>query len=577
MRLEKSMRLNKLLINWEWSLSLIVVFLICIAKLYFCFFGVEFTDEIFPIAISYSFSKGALPYLDEWNVTQNTSIFFTPITMLYCYFFQTEAIVLFYRFFYFLLTGIIFFFSYIKIKKFINNKVLFIILAHFMIGNQYILNTIGYNSITNLLFFFGTILFCRLHCAPPSNTKSKALIQISLGICHGAICIIYPSIAFFLCFLFLFYIFITKERKFFFLYYTFGFFMAIAYPIFSLWRAGLPAILDIREYISGFNLINVGSIKVLYNKFSSINKINIIFIIIFYCFYYNSRTTEKFKETLFFGLVASLTITGFIYFIILKHNFSDLSIYLGFLPIFFVPFFLKSNATIRQTFFLLWVPPFLATFMPVISSTQGANASCVLTVNTVTFSFLLIALCLLKNENLISKKFSKAFVYLGIIGFFILALSQFTQPYRDDHLSVLETRIESGPYKGLYTTAAKAEFLTKITKAVREASYNKESTILFYDRFPAGYLLTNANPYTPTIWMFQQRKYNPPLNRKLFIRYYAKKNKLPTIIVRMKKVYYSSQETDILSYTNADEFDKFVQSHYKFCLNDDNFEIYASP
>jgi hypothetical protein len=75
------------------------------------------------------------------------------------------------------------------------------------------------------------------------------------------------------------------------------------------------------------------------------------------------------------------------------------------------------------------------------------------------------------------------------------------QPFGEDRIAMLNTRVSSGPFLGLQTTPEKATFLRAITADLTEAAKERRE-VLFIEHFPAGYLLTSLRPATACIWTY---------------------------------------------------------------------------
>jgi hypothetical protein len=109
-----------------------------------------------------------------------------------------------------------------------------------------------------------------------------------------------------------------------------------------------------------------------------------------------------------------------------------------------------------------------------------------------------------------------------------------THVYRDHPVSDLTARIESGAWKGIHTTRQKKFFVARLQRAIaRERGDAK--TILFMDYFPAGYLLSDLRPRTPAIWLFPwntQQQGNKAI-REIYARHFPDQQSLPDMLVRM--------------------------------------------
>ena len=105
---------------------------------------------------------------------------------------------------------------------------------------------------------------------------------------------------------------------------------------------------------------------------------------------------------------------------------------------------------------------------------------------------------------------------------------------RDDAAITNEVELlTSGPYAGLFTSPERAEFLNQLQSDINESTRGAKS-IIFYDEFPMGYLMTDLFPATRTLWMHTLRE---SYNVKGYIRsYYFDTKNRPDVIFRFN--YY---------------------------------------
>lgn len=153
-------------------------------------------------------------------------------------------------------------------------------------------------------------------------------------------------------------------------------------------------------------------------------------------------------------------------------------------------------------------------------------------VTFVTSNFCLIVVMFLASR---SRRFTpwvsaSTMILMAIIFFHRYGLNQL-----DDHEVTYETEMMmSGPYAGLLTSPERATFLKQLEADIETGTKNAK-TILFYDEFPMGYLMTPLFPATRTLWSHTLRE---SFNVKGFIReyYYDAKNR-PDVIFRFN--YFS--------------------------------------
>ena len=102
-----------------------------------------------------------------------------------------------------------------------------------------------------------------------------------------------------------------------------------------------------------------------------------------------------------------------------------------------------------------------------------------------------------------SPTFNKiAYISASIIGIIVvmsLGNARMNLVYRDEKLEELNTRIESGPLSGIYTTEESARKYEIIYSDILEYSPD-EGTVLYSRILPLGYLCTDLKPSGPKMW-----------------------------------------------------------------------------
>jgi len=120
------------------------------------------------------------------------------------------------------------------------------------------------------------------------------------------------------------------------------------------------------------------------------------------------------------------------------------------------------------------------------------------------------------------------FVLIGVV-------LQYAYVYRDAHLSRLRARVDGGAYAGLYTAPATRAFLRRLN-ADLAATSGPACTILFYDAFPAGYLLGRGRADTNTAFLLDLSGTSEASYEQLLISYYARHHGPPDVAVRIDGV-----------------------------------------
>ena len=108
--------------------------------------------------------------------------------------------------------------------------------------------------------------------------------------------------------------------------------------------------------------------------------------------------------------------------------------------------------------------------------------------------------------------------------------SLFKETYRDDPVWKLDTRVESGVYKGLFTVEEKAAELPRM-EAYLNSIIEENDSYAFRDCFPGGYLMTHRGKMCDiSSWDVLQYSYGMNTPAKLF-DYYRRSETIPSVIV----------------------------------------------
>ena len=136
---------------------------------------------------------------------------------------------------------------------------------------------------------------------------------------------------------------------------------------------------------------------------------------------------------------------------------------------------LRSNALARRLLLLVWIPAAVAGVTTALSSANGPINVAIGFFPALIATAVLVGLAL---QRVSPADFAPAVVLIAVG----VAL-QYLSVYRDAGIQHLTTRVGEGPYAGIYTTAAKRDFLTALDRDVSGAA-GPECTDRLLRRFP---------------------------------------------------------------------------------------------
>lgn len=97
--------------------------------------------------------------------------------------------------------------------------------------------------------------------------------------------------------------------------------------------------------------------------------------------------------------------------------------------------------------------------------------------------------------------------------------------YQDDPISQLTYQVESGVYKGCYTSSERGHAIETVEQNIKDQTEENE-TVFFADLFPTGYLMTDSRYLAPTTWDPNMYRYGFQDSDILF-SYFELKGKIP--------------------------------------------------
>ncbi len=153
----------------------------------------------------------------------------------------------------------------------------------------------------------------------------------------------------------------------------------------------------------------------------------------------------------------------------------------------------------------------------------------------------------------------------------VFLANQYLALYRDEPINHLTVGVQAGPYKGIYTTQRRDTFLSELVSDLR-AIAKQGDRVLFFDDFPAGYLMSTLRPATPTVWLNPSSAY-PTVDRTINEKYYARSGIQPDLVVKLKRI--PRPDDPGLRYPDDDPVVRYVRARYRKCLERPDYDIYV--
>lgn len=549
--------------------SLLIAFVTTLITSQRLFYGADFTDEAFYVAIPYRFVLGAKPFVDEMLMQQTSTFITLPFIKLYFWLVgSSTGLVLFTRFLYLVFMFLVAVTVFMVIKNILRWEIALIVVLpsiafiYFNIPNLSY-NTLGIGFLTMGLFL-GSWVFL----------KDKSHYYLSLaGLCHGLAVIAYPSLVI-AALLYAVILILLSKRLSYFLWYCLGAFLATTFLIVIILKAGISNFFASLAYTNSVGVFGGGLAKIegllisFWNNYPY-KPLLALFLVITFLIWKVKPAVTGYALLLvplvplhLYGFPAYTTSAGYI------------SYYSLLAPYFLL--FIGHNKIVRQLFYGIWIPSFIAGVLTAYASSNGYLAATVglFPGSLVTSIFLSIALSEIYSGDGRASSVRNALnvLSLTLVVVFLLAF-QFQAVYRDDNIAELNTRFKSGAYYGLYTTEEKKDYLTDLAKDIALVA-KPDDKVLFYDNFPVGYLLTSLRPATNLTWI-NPKAYYPTIDRESTINYFKRRKIQPDLAVRIDHLLYAKNSVETLIYPADDPINNFVESpRYQIVLSRENYVIY---
>lgn len=157
----------------------------------------------------------------------------------------------------------------------------------------------------------------------------------------------------------------------------------------------------------------------------------------------------------------------------------------------------------KSLFLLGWVPSAVGGLLMGISAAnpEGQNMGVGLFPAAVVGAIAL-PLILPKREAGDALGQEDLFLSMGVVAVISAAMTllNYIYVYRDETVAQLTARVESGPYRGLYTTRSTAQQIESLCPAVRKNVKWGDRIIVYYD-WPAAFLCAPIRPALPSTWI----------------------------------------------------------------------------
>lgn len=541
-----------------------------VGLLWRCFYSFSWSDESFYLAIVHRLWNGEKMFVDEWYTTQLSAPLLLPFYSLYQWMTGgSEGVYLYFRLLYWGISSGTAYFSYYILKKYVKCSLACASVMMYLLYSRANIGGMSYYNMTLTLTLLATILI--LDVLAEKRIKKISLFLAGIFLACAVVFTPYLSIAYIgICLYFL------LRKKYCFLWKPIGIvfagtaLMAVVYLMYVFSHVTVMEVLTNIKYVLGEP------------ELQKTNPLFVIPIII-------ARIIWRFKWT----ILGTVGVNGYI---ICNQNIKGRQVsknereyLLGINFILFIGNLLLSANMIGCAYIavVLFMIPIL--LMNKFDKTSGkyilyvfgtAGVSLVIAfsfssdtgLDAMSIGFVLLGMGAIllpmqkKNEtkDILGYKSGVAMVCLVLAQTAFLRLGSV---YRDAALPELDTRIESGPAKYLFTTAAHVEKYENLEAAIQE--YVRSDDIVFYSKSCFWSYLCTKNEYgTPSSW---RMSFDSP---RLELYYGLKPEKIPTCIFVLNSSYGDFESSMIqgnesVEFPNDNNMDGFLLDY----VQENDYEI----
>jgi hypothetical protein len=481
-------------------------------------YGVDFSDESFAVAITQRYALGDRPYIDELNLRQTGELLPVPLYWAYLKIVgSTDGVVHFLRVLFFAVQCLVGLTVYQLGARRIPRAVAIVAAALPIAFVPFCVPMCNYNNLGTMMLALGVFTGLRALLDDP---RPRAMMLA--GACHGLACIAYPPLAV----------------------------PVIVFGVVTRFVPGRPRAAShpwdaFRSFVIGLAIVGVPFALILLPGLSGLR----------HALHYESMTTrprtlDKVKGVIHalgqispanpaslttlaaLGLVAKqaprfrkYVLAAIVVYV--AHFFSEtppelralvptytlslhLVIYLGLLAGFFIVF-LEWSDEARVMLWAGWVPCVVA---GMVIATSSDNVGCMNgglgLFPAAALAMILAPMAALRRDERDDGEppawltRTALAVAMAVVPLAIVSVNVGIT-YSDGPITPEFVRVESGPFRGLRGTAAKAARAEELTRELRALVQPGDHMLSYYD-FPGAYLSTPARPGMQTVWTDRRAK-----------------------------------------------------------------------
>lgn len=521
------------------------------------FFGVDFTDEAFYIALPYRFALGDIPIKDEQNIAQFAGVLLIPFMRLFLYFQgNTEGIVLFSRHLHFAFTVLVGLSVFIAIQRTLRWPLALMVSVICVVFVPFNIHGLSYNTMGCGFLTIG----CFLGMVDQGRGSASRWAYFFSGVSHCLAILVYAPLLVAVCAYAAIILFNDNYQRVQRVSYICGGLLAAVIPLALVLQAGVGSLSLMVDYLKSVGVQGGGWKKIadvsldFWLQSPRVGTIvtGMAILGIWHCFKPRwMRFVLPFLPLLLVFYALSANGTASLYFVIA----------VSLLGPFIHPFVIHDKFG-KNLFRLIWWPSFIGGLVTAWSSGNGTVNGAIGMFPAALASTILIIRALQLMPSIAKNMRIMQSVLMPVTPALIIApllIGGYADIYGESvpRTSALTERVTAGPYRGIKTTEPKKIFLNTFSRDL-VLLLEPNDTVLFFSDFPAGYLFTNARPATNSVWLSSLGAKPPDLTPTF--KYYQANGIKPSLVFMLKK---SNNSSGLLAdMVNGDEYRKVFDSEF---------------
>lgn len=529
------------------------------------FYGIETSDEAFYDVTGYRLLQGNVPYGDMWELNAPGAYVMLPFLMMHKLIHgDMEGVHLFLRLSYMILQLIGLWSVYMYAKKEIKGTYAFLLGIAFWLNAPFDLYNFSYNNMSAL---FLTASLCMMLLRFSDERK---LYEYLTGIFMGLAVLVYPTVIYCCIAVAVIIPIVIRSKKalnYLIMYAAGGFTVAVPVLIHLAITCGLQNVIhNLSTIMSSGATPSIGAGRLIKSIYAGIAFFKVPFASfgkIFLAYFIAIAILGLINKTRHVGkyLLALYPAVCCFYCVIKGVGYLSTFAVCIIAPV--VILYADNKMEMLKKVIVEWGSSVLIYFVITFSSGGGASNACRSTIFAAIVAIKLI-IEVLQNDSTL--KLKNIISYVPLV-FFIagLILIFYRGMYRDNPYKELIANVDSGVYKGLYTTPERKQHITDLENVMSQLEDKGETVMILYHSCYA-YLMVDMVPKIPSSWgciNFEAYGYD---SQDLFMDYLAVEDNIPEniIIIDIPEEFdYAGQQVE--SYEPYYPLlNQFISDHYTY-------------